>query len=158
MKSVNKVILVGLVGKDPEVKYTASGIPVGRFSLATNERFKDKSGKFQDRSEWHNIVVRRKLAEIVGEFVSQGSHLYVEGKLQTTSWEDRQSAETKYRTEMVANDLVLLARERKEMDPGRLFQTRPRRASHLPEQLVLRRARTMIFRFDSTQWSWWRER
>jgi single-strand DNA-binding protein len=113
MKSENKVILVGLVGKDPEVKYTASGIPVGRFSLATNERFKDKSGKFQERSEWHNIVVRRKLAEIVGEFVSQGSHLYVEGKLQTTSWEDRQSAETKYRTEMVANDLVLLGSREK---------------------------------------------
>ena len=95
MKNVNKVILVGLVGKDPEVKYTASGIPVGRFSLATNERCKDKSGKFQDRSEWHNIVVSRKLAEIVGEFVSQGAHLYIEGKLQTTSWEDRQSAEKK---------------------------------------------------------------
>jgi len=63
MKSVNKVILVGLVGKDPEVKYTASGIAVGRFSLATNERFKDKTGKFQDRPEWHNIVVWRKLAE-----------------------------------------------------------------------------------------------
>ena len=69
MKSVNKVILVGLVRKDPEVKYTASGIPVGRFSLATNERFKDKTGKFQDRSEWHNIVVWQKLAELVGEFV-----------------------------------------------------------------------------------------
>src|SRR5215467_14868729 len=108
MKSVNKVILVGLVGKDPEVKYTASGIPVGRFSLATNERFKDKGGKFQDRSEWHNIVVWRKLAEIVGDFVSEGAHLYIEGKLQTTSWKDRQSAEKKYRTEIVANDVVLL--------------------------------------------------
>src|SRR5215467_10627884 len=108
MKSVNKVILVGLVGKDPEVKVTASGIPVGRFSLATNERCKDKSGKFQDRSEWHNIVVWRKLAEIVGEFVSEGAHLYIEGKLQTTSWEDRQSAEKKYRTEIVVSDLVVL--------------------------------------------------
>jgi len=113
MKSVNKVILVGLVGHDPEVKYTASGIPVGSFSLATNERFKDKSGKFQDRTEWHNIVVWRKLAEFVGEFVSQGSHLYIEGKLQTTSWEDGQSAEKKYRTEVVANDLVLLGSREK---------------------------------------------
>jgi single-strand DNA-binding protein len=108
MKSVNKVILVGFAGKDPEVKYTASGIPVGTFSLATNERFKDKDGKFQDRTEWHNIVAWQKLAEIVGEFVSKGSQLYVEGKLQTTSWEDRQSGEKKYRTEIVARDLVLL--------------------------------------------------
>jgi len=113
MKNVNRVILVGLVGKDPEVKYTASGIPVGRFSLATNERFKDKSSKFQDRAEWHNIVVWRKLAEIVGEFVSQGSHLYIERKLETTSWEDRQSAEKKSRTEIVASDLVLLGSREK---------------------------------------------
>src|SRR5215469_14150356 len=113
MKSVNKVIQLGFVGHDPEVKYTAGGIPVGRFSLATNERFKDKSGKFQDRTEWHNIVVWRKLAEMVGEFVSKGSHLYIEGKLQTTSWEDRQSTEKKYRTEIVASDLVLLGSREK---------------------------------------------
>ena len=114
MKSVNKVILLGSVGHDPEVKVTASGIPVGRFSLATNERFKDKSGKLQDRTEWHNVVVWQKLAEIVGEFVSKGSRLYIEGKLQTRSWEDRQSAERKYRTEIVADDLVLLGSREKE--------------------------------------------
>ena len=85
MKSVNKVILLGSVGHDPEVKVIASGIPVGRFSLATNERFKDKSGKFQDRTEWHAIVAWQRLAEIVGEFLSKGSKLYVEGKLQTPS-------------------------------------------------------------------------
>ena len=90
-KERNKVILVGNVGKDPEVKYTPSGIPVGKFSLATNERFKDKNGEFQERTEWHNIVVWQRLAEILGEFVSKGSKVYVEGKLQTTSWEDRQS-------------------------------------------------------------------
>jgi single-strand DNA-binding protein len=110
---VNKVILLGSVGHDPEVKYTASGIPVGRFSLATTERFKDKSVKFQDRTEWHNIVVWRRLAEIVGEFVSKGSHLYIGGKLQTTSWEDRESAGKKYRTEVVADDLVLLGSREK---------------------------------------------
>jgi single-strand DNA-binding protein len=107
-KSVNKVILVGNVGKDPEVKYTPSGIPVGKFSLATNERFKDKNGEFQERTEWHNIVAWQRLAEIVGEFVSKGSKVYVEGKLQTTHWNDRQSGATKYRTEIVARDLVLL--------------------------------------------------
>ena len=107
-KSINKVILVGNVGADPEVKYTPSGIPVGKFSLATNERFKNKSGEWQDRTEWHNIVAWQRLAEIVGEYVSKGSKVYIEGKLQTSSWEDRQSGEKKYRTEIVARDLVLL--------------------------------------------------
>ena len=107
-KSVNKVILVGNVGKDPEIKYTPSGIPVGKFSLATNERFKDENGEFQERTEWHNIVAWQRLAEIVGEYVCKGSKLYVEGKIQTSSWEDRQSGERKYRTEIVARDLLLL--------------------------------------------------
>lgn len=107
-KSVNKVILVGNLGKDPEIKYTPSGIPVAKFSLATNERFKDKQGEWQDRTEWHNIVAWQRLAEIVGEYVSKGSKLYIEGKLQTSSWEDKQSGEKKYRTEIVANDIVLL--------------------------------------------------
>ena len=107
-KSVNKVILVGNVGQDPEVKYTPSGVPVAKFSLATNERFKDKSGEFQERTEWHNVIVWQRLAEIVGEYLSKGSKVYVEGKLQTSSWEDKQSGERKYRTEIVARDLVLL--------------------------------------------------
>ena len=108
-KSINKVILVGNVGADPEVKYTPSGIPVGKFSLATNERFKNKSGEWQDRTEWHNIIAWQRLAEIVGEYVSKGSKVYIDGKLQTSSWEDRRSGEKKYRTEIVARDLVLLS-------------------------------------------------
>jgi len=107
-KSVNKVILVGNLGKDPEVKYTPSGVPVAKFSLATNERYKDKSGEWQDRTEWHNIVAWQRLAEIVGEYVKKGSKIYIEGRLQTSSWEDKQSGEKKYRTEIIANDLVLL--------------------------------------------------
>ena len=107
-RSVNKVILVGNVGADPEVKYTPSGIPVGKFSLATNERFKNKSGEWQDRTEWHNIVAWQRLAEIVGEYVSKGSKVYIEGKLQTSSWEDQRSGEKKYRTEIVAREIVLL--------------------------------------------------
>jgi single-strand DNA-binding protein len=107
-KSINKVILVGNVGADPEVKYTPSGVPVGKFSLATNERFRNKSGEWQDRTEWHNIVAWQRLAEIVGEYVSKGSKVYIEGKLQTSSWENRRSGEKKYRTEIVARDLVLL--------------------------------------------------
>ena len=107
-KSINRVILVGNVGADPEVKYTPSGIPVGKFTLATNERFKNKSGEWQDKTEWHNIVAWQRLAEIVGEYVSKDSKVYIEGKLQTSSWEDRRSGQKKYRTEIVARDLVLL--------------------------------------------------
>ena len=107
-KSVNKVILVGNVGQDPEVKYTASGVPVAKVSLATNERFKDRNEQWQDRTEWHSIVAWQRLAEIVGEYVRNGTKLYVEGKLQTSSWEDQQSGERKHRTEIVARDIVLL--------------------------------------------------
>lgn len=107
-KSVNKVILVGNVGKDPEVKYSPSGTPIAKFSVATNERFKDRSGEWQERVEWHSIVAWQRLAEIVGEFVTTGSKVYIEGKLQTSSWEDRQSGQTKYRTEIVARDLLFL--------------------------------------------------
>ena len=107
-RSVNKVILVGNVGKDPEVRYPQSGTPVANFSLATNERFKDRHDEWQERTEWHSIVAWQRLAEIVGEYVAKGSKVYVEGKLQTTSWEDRQSGERKYRTEIVVRDLLLL--------------------------------------------------
>ena len=107
-KSVNKVILVGNVGQDPEVKYTASGVPVAKVSLATNERFKDRNEQWHDRTEWHSIVAWQRLAEIGGEYVRKGTKLYVEGKLQTSSWEDRQSGERKHRTEIVARDIVLL--------------------------------------------------
>jgi len=81
---------------------------LAKFSLATNERYKDKSGEWQDRTEWHNILAWERLAEIVGEYVHKGAKLYVEGRLQTSSWEDRQSGDKKYRTEIVARDIVLL--------------------------------------------------
>jgi single-strand DNA-binding protein len=109
-KSVNKVILIGNLGKDPEVKFTPSGVPVAKFSLATNENYKDKaSGEWKERTEWHNIIAWQRLAEIVGEYVKKGSKVYIEGRIQTSSWEDKQSGEKKYRTEIVANDLVLLS-------------------------------------------------
>jgi single-strand DNA-binding protein len=116
-KSVNKVILIGNLGKDPEIKYTPTGVPVAKFSLATNERYKDKAGEWQDRTEWHNIVCWQRLAEIVGEYVKKGSKIYIEGRLQTSSWEDKQSGEKKYRTEIIAHDLVLLG-GRGESDGG----------------------------------------
>jgi single-strand DNA-binding protein len=108
MKSVNKVILIGNLGKDPEVKYTPGGLPVAKIAVATNERFKDKDGQWQDRTEWHNVVLWQRLAEIAGEYLKKGSKLYIEGRLQTRSWEDKQSGQKKYMTEIVAQDLVLL--------------------------------------------------
>jgi len=108
MKSVNKVILIGNLGKDPEVKYTPQGTPVAKFSLATNERYKDKDGNWQDRTEWHNIVLWQRLAEIAGEYLKKGGKVYIEGRLQTHSWDDKQSGQKKYMTEIIGNDLVLL--------------------------------------------------
>jgi single-strand DNA-binding protein len=107
-KSVNKVILLGNLGKDPELKYTPQGTPVAKFSLATNERFKDKDGNWQDRTEWHNITAWARTAEIVGEYVKKGSKVYIEGSLRTHSWDDKTSGQKKYMTEIIVNDLVLL--------------------------------------------------
>jgi single-strand DNA-binding protein len=107
-KSVNKVILIGNLGKDPEVKYTPQGTPVAKVTLATNERFKDKSGNWQDRTEWHNVVLWQRLAEIAGEYLKKGSKVYIEGRLQTHSWDDKQTNQKKYMTEVIANELVLL--------------------------------------------------
>ena len=107
-KSVNKVILIGNLGKDPEVKYTPQGTAVAKFSLATNERYKDKSGEWQDRTEWHNLVAWARTAEIVGEYLKKGRTVYVEGSLRTSSWEDKQTNQKKYKTEIWVNDLVLL--------------------------------------------------
>src|SRR5438874_7942148 len=107
-KSVNKVILIGNLGKDPEVKYTPNGMAVAKFSIATNERFKDKEGQWQDRTEWHNIVAWQRLAEIAGEYLKKGRSVYVEGRLQTRSWDDKETGQKKYMTEIIAQDLVLL--------------------------------------------------
>jgi single-strand DNA-binding protein len=107
-KSVNKVILIGNLGKDPEVKFPPSGTPVAKFSLATNERFKDKEGQWQDRTEWHNITAWARTAEIAGEYLKKGSKVYIEGSLRTHSWDDKQTNQKKYMTEIIVNDLVLL--------------------------------------------------
>jgi single-strand DNA-binding protein len=108
MKSINKVILIGNLGKDPELKYTPQGTPVAKLSVATNERFKGKDGQWQDRTEWHNVVLWQRLAEIAGEHLKKGSKIYIEGRLETRSWDDKQSGQKKYATEIVAKDLVML--------------------------------------------------
>ncbi|MBM3277724.1 MAG: single-stranded DNA-binding protein [Candidatus Handelsmanbacteria bacterium] len=107
-RGVNKVILIGNIGSDPEVKYTASGVPVVNFSLATSESWTDKgSGQRQERTEWHRLVLWRKLAEIAGQYLKKGSKIYVEGRLQTRSWDD-QSGQKKYMTEIVVDDMQML--------------------------------------------------
>ena len=107
-KSVNKVILLGNLGKDPEVKYTPQGTPVAKLTVATNYRYKDKNEQWQDQTEWHNVVLWQRLAEIAGEYLKKGSKVYIEGRLQTRSWDDKQTNQKRYMTEIVANDLVLL--------------------------------------------------
>ena len=107
-KSVNKVILLGNLGKDPELKYTPQGTPVAKFSLATNDRFKDKDGNWQDRTEWHNVTAWARTAEIAGEYLKKGNKVYIEGSLRTHSWDDKQTNQKKYMTEIIVSDLVLL--------------------------------------------------
>jgi single-strand DNA-binding protein len=108
-KSLNKVQLIGNLGKDPELKYTPSGTAYAKLALATNERYKDKDGQWQDRTEWHNVVLWQRLAEIAGEYLKKGGKVYIEGRLQTRSWDDKQTNQKKYMTEVVANDLILLS-------------------------------------------------
>ena len=105
--SVNKVILVGNLGKDPELRYTSAGTAVATFSLATSERYKDKSGEQQDKTEWHNIVTWRNLAEICGKYLHKGKQVYIEGRIQTRSYDDR-DGNKKYMTEIVADQMQML--------------------------------------------------
>jgi single-strand DNA-binding protein len=117
-KSVNKVILIGNLGKDPEVKYTPGGMPIAHFTLATNERFKDKEGNWQDRTEWHNLVAFQRTAEIAGEYLKKGRTVYIEGSLRTNSWDDKETGQKKYKTEIIVNDLVLLGGGQREGGEG----------------------------------------
>ncbi len=105
--TVNKVILIGRLGKDPEVKYTQGGTAIARFSLATDEFWKDQNGERQQRTEWHNIVAWDKLADICGQYLTKGKQVYIEGKLQTRSWEDKEGNK-RYTTEIRADNMVML--------------------------------------------------
>jgi single-strand DNA-binding protein len=107
-KSLNKVMLIGNLGKDPEVRYTPGGVAVASFSIATNESWKDQEGNLQERTEWHNIVAWKRLAEISGEYLKKGRRVYIEGRIQTRSYDDKNTGAKKYITEIVANDLIML--------------------------------------------------
>lgn len=105
--SVNKVILVGRLGKDPETRYMTNGEAVANVTLATSENWKDKSGEKQERTEWHNLVFYRRLAEIAGEYLKKGSQIYVEGRIQTRKYQDK-SGQDRYITEIIVNEMQML--------------------------------------------------
>ena len=106
-RGVNKVILIGNLGQDPELRSTPSGTPVATFTLATNESWTDRDGQRQERTEWHRVVAWAKLAEICGEYLRKGRQVYIEGRLTTRSWEDRQGNQRKT-TEIVAQQMLML--------------------------------------------------
>ena len=107
-RGVNKVILVGNLGKDPEVRYMPNGNAVANFTVATSESWKDQQGQQQERTEWHNIVMYRRLAEVAGEYLKKGSKVYLEGKLQTSKWQDQTTGQDRYKTEINAMEIQML--------------------------------------------------
>ena len=108
MASLNKVMLIGNLGKDPEVRYTAGGTAVASFSLATSEKFKGKTGEWEEKTEWHNITLWARLAEIAGEYLSKGKTVYIEGRLQTRKWQAKDGKD-RYTTEIVGEKMQMLS-------------------------------------------------
>ena len=135
---VNKVILVGNVGRDPEVRYIDNDVAVATFPLATSENYKDKNGEWQSKTEWHNIVAWRNLAKQVEDRVKKGTQLYIEGKITTRSWEDKNGGGTRYITEIVANVIRILGR--KEDNPANAqttAATSPEPETKIPDSPVI---------------------
>ena len=113
---INKAILIGRLGKDPEVRSTAGGQTVCRFSIATDEKFTDRNGEKQERTEWHNIVAWGKLGEICGQYLRKGKLVYIDGSIRTDSWDDKETGQKKYKTEIVAQNMKML--EKRGEDEG----------------------------------------
>ncbi len=107
-RSLNKVMLIGNLGKDPEMRYTPAGVPVASFSMATSESWRDQDGNTQERTEWHNIVAWRKLAEICSEYLKKGKKVYIEGRIQTRSYDDKNTGQKRYMTEIIADNMIML--------------------------------------------------
>lgn len=108
-KGINKVILIGNLGRDPEVRYTADGKAIANISIATSESWKDKqTGERVEKSEWHRVVFFGKLAEVVGEYLTKGSKVYIQGKLRTRKWADKTTGEEKYATDIHADEMLML--------------------------------------------------
>ncbi|MGA9567193.1 MAG: single-stranded DNA-binding protein [Candidatus Korobacteraceae bacterium] len=117
-RGVNKVILLGNLGKDPEVKYTQSGMAVANFSLATSSSVKDKDGNWQDKTEWHNIKAFGRTAEIAGEYLKKGRTVYLEGRIHYDSWDDKETGQKKYMTQILVNELTLVGGQREGGEGG----------------------------------------
>lgn len=126
--SVNKVILIGRLGKDPETRYMTSGEAVTNATLATSENWKDKSGEKQEKTEWHNLVFYRRLAEIAGEYLKKGSQIYVEGKLQTRKWQTKEGQD-RYTTEIVVNEMTMLGGKSSGSGSFEVVENKPAAAS-----------------------------
>jgi len=126
-RDLNKVMLIGRLGADPEMRYTPSGSPVTSFRLAVGRQWRDGGGENRDETEWFNIVVWNKLAEICNQYLTKGTRVYLEGRLQTRSWEDQQSGQTRYRTEVIVSDMIMLdGREGRTAREGDDHSTPPR--------------------------------
>ena len=124
-KDLNKVMIIGRLGKDPEMRYTASGSPVTTFSVAAGRQWKDGSGETREETEWFNVVTWNKLAEICNEYLRKASRVYIEGRLQTRQWQD-QEGQTRYRTEVIASDMIMLdSRGTRESAPYDDYDQRP---------------------------------
>lgn len=117
MAGVNKVILIGRLGADPEMRYTPSGIAVANFSMATEEKWKDRDGATKNKTEWHKCVAFSRLGEICGEYLAKGSLIYLEGRIQTDKWEDR-DGNTRYTTKIVLQSLQMLGDKKKKEESG----------------------------------------
>lgn len=128
--SVNKVILIGRCGKDPETRYMTNGEAVTNVSIATSESYKDKNGEKVDKSEWHNLVFYRKLAEIAGEYLKKGALIYVEGKIQTRKWEDKEGKD-RYTTEIICHEMKMIGGKKEaseESQPKQQAKPEPKKS------------------------------
>jgi single-strand DNA-binding protein len=125
-RDLNKVMIIGRLGLDPEMRFTSSGSPVTTFRVAVGRQWRDSNGEGRDETEWFSVVAWNKLAEICGQYLVKGSRVYVEGRLQTRSWEDQQSGQTRYKTEVIATDMIIL--DSREARPGRDDYAPPRDA------------------------------
>jgi len=146
--SVNKVILVGRLGKDPETRYMTSGEAVTNCTLATSENWKDKSGEKQEKTEWHNLVFYRRLAEIAGEYLKKGSQIYAEGKLQTRKWQDKEGRD-RYTTEIVVNEMTMLGGRSSGAGSFEVVENKPDRSSAAPAKAAPATAKSSGSSFDN---------
>lgn len=118
-KDLNKVMIIGRLGTEPDIRYTSNGNPVTTFRMAVSRQWKDSGGDLREETEWFSVVTWNKLAEICYQYLGKNTRVYIEGRLQTRSWEDQQSGQTRYKTEVVANDMIILEGRTANTPPGR---------------------------------------